>query len=257
MSNTSLSDRMKEYEAVTRFTLPRRTHTILRVDGRAFHTYLRDADKPFDMTFVRDMDSVAQALCAEITGTVFAYAQSDEISLLIRDDASVNTEPWFGGVIQKMTSVAASVATARLNQMRPSGLGLFDARVFTIPDPVEVANYFLHRQQDALRNSISMVAQAFFAPEQLHGLCGEEMQALLYTVHGVSWANDYPTSCQDGRVCVRESYTEDVTYTDGRTGEEVTVTAQRSRWVIQDAVRFSADSDQWLAHMIQGETHDL
>jgi tRNA(His) 5'-end guanylyltransferase len=242
---------MKEYEAVTLFVLPRRTYTILRVDGRAFHTYLRDAEKPFDMSFVADMGSVAQALCEEITGTVFAYAQSDEISLLITDFGRPDTQPWFGGVVQKMVSVAASVATARLNQMRPSGsTALFDARVYTIPDPVEVANYFLWRQRDTVRNSISMAAQAHFSHKELQGVNGGEMQDMLFTQKNINW-NDYPDSTKRGRVCTREVYITDVTYTDGRTQEEVTVAAQRSRWVMQDAPHFTSNPLEWLATMVK------
>lgn len=256
VDNTALGDRMKTYEEATRFVLPRRTYTILRVDGRAFHTYLRDAEKPFDQAFVADMGSVAQALCEEITGTLFAYAQSDEISLAIADFARPDTQPWFGGVVQKMVSVAASVATARLNQMRPSGsTPLFDARVYTIPEDSEVANYFLWRQRDAVRNSISMAAQAHFSHKELQGVSGNEMQDMLFTQRNINW-NDYPAAVKRGRVCVRENYTTDVTYTDGRTHEEVTVSAQRNRWVMQDAPHFTANPIDWLMMKIQGVKED-
>ncbi|MER5966676.1 tRNA(His) guanylyltransferase Thg1 family protein [Streptomyces sp. NPDC002057] len=76
--DTALGDRMKRYEAAQRTILPRRTYTLLRVDGRAFHTYLRDAQRPFDEGFMADMDAVAEALCAEISGSVFAYTHQAE-----------------------------------------------------------------------------------------------------------------------------------------------------------------------------------
>src|ERR1700684_3342669 len=171
--STDLGDRMKSYEAATRYILPPRAYTVIRVDGRAFHSYLRNADKPFDQHFMSHMDSLMVDMCHEIDGTVFAYTQSDEISLLLSDFSSVHTEPWFGGVVQKMCSTAAAYATASfLMHSAYEGFSppTFDARVFTIPSSVEVANYFLWRQRDAVRNSISMAAQAHFPHKRLQGL---------------------------------------------------------------------------------------
>src|ERR1035437_6928588 len=90
----SLGDRMKRYEATTRFLLPRRTYTILRVDGRAFHTWTRGLEKPYDLNFMYCMDSAAIALCEEIAGSRFAYVQSDEISVLGVDFLDIKPEPW-------------------------------------------------------------------------------------------------------------------------------------------------------------------
>lgn len=103
---TALGDRMKGYEAVTRTILPRRTYSIIRADIRAGHSYLRGCAKPFDFEFMGHLDQVAAALCAEVSGTVFAYVQSDEISLLVCDFESPGTQPWFGGEVQKIVSIA-------------------------------------------------------------------------------------------------------------------------------------------------------
>jgi tRNA(His) guanylyltransferase len=244
--STALGDRMKRYEETTRAVLPRRTYTVLRVDGRAFHTYLRGASRPYDEQFMADMDAVADALCAEIAGAVFAYTQSDEVSVLAIDFASQGSEPWFGGVVAKQVSIAAAVATAVLNQRRPGRRALFDARVFTIPDPVEVANYFVWRQRDAVSNSISMAAQAYFSPRQLHGVNSGGMQDLLWRERGVNW-NDYPAGFKRGRVTVRETGPREVTYTDRRTSTTRTVTANRSWWCTTAAPRFNAQPGDWLA----------
>lgn len=246
---TALGDRMKRYEAVQRTVLPRRTYTLLRVDGRAFHSYLRGAAKPFDEAFMADMDAVAEALCAEITGSVFAYTQSDEISLLVTDFASEQTEPWFGGVTAKWLSVSASLATAVLNERRPGSRALFDARVFTIGDPVEVANYFLWRQRDAVRNSISMAAQAHFSHKRLHGVSGGGMQELLWSEAGVNW-NDYPDGCKRGRVTVRQTGERAVEYVDKRTSETVRTTAVRSWWATSAAPHFTTEAGWWLARIV-------
>lgn len=247
--NTALGDRMKAYEAAHRAVLPRRTYTLVRCDGRSFHTYLRGCQKPFDEQFIADMDAVAEALCAEISGAVFAYTQSDEISILVTDFATIQTQPWFDGVVAKLLSVSASLATAVLNERRPGKRALFDARVFTISDPVEVANYFLWRQRDAVRNSISMAAQAHFSPARLHGVNGGGMQELLFTEAGVNW-NDYPDGCKRGRVTVCRTGERPVEYVDRRTNETVRTAAVRSWWETGAAPHFTTEPGSWIANTI-------
>lgn len=258
--STALGDRMKGYEAATRYELPRRTYTIVRVDGRAFHSYLRHAERPFDPVLMETMDQVAAALCAEMTGAVFSFAHSDEISVLLADFGSVHTEPWFGGTVQKMASIAASSATAEFNYralaaMMGRGLKVpheratFDARVFTIPDPVEVANYFVWRQRDCARNSVSMAAQACFSHKRLHGLNGGAMQELLWQEKRVNW-NDYPDGAKRGRICQRVTAPEEVTYTDKRTQAEHTAQVIRSRWLSDAAPHFKAEAGSFLADAI-------
>ncbi len=234
----SLGDRMKDYERITKTTLPRRTYTIIRADGRAFHTYLKGAAKPFDFDFMTDMDHVAKALCEEVSGTAFAYTQSDEISLLLTDFASPGTQPWFGGEVQKIVSTVAATATMALCERRPGRPATFDARVFTIADPVEVANYFIWRQRDAVRNSISMAAQAQFSHKSLHGVNTGQMQERLWAEKGINW-NDYPAGAKRGRVVVKEGGEREVTFTHKRTNEEQTVTAFRTWWEAQDAPHFT------------------
>lgn len=246
---TALGDRMKRHEAAYRTLLPRRTYTVIRVDVRAAHTYLRGAAKPFDETFMDDMDAVAEALCTEITGSVFAYTQSDEISVLAADFITDGTEPWFGGVVAKQVSISSALATAVLNERRPGRRALFDARVFTLSDPVEVANYFLWRQRDAVRNSISMAAQAHFSHRRLEGVSGGGMQELLWSELGVNW-NDYPEGCKRGRVTVRRTGERPVEYVDRRTQQTVSTTAVRSWWETFPPLTFTTNPDGWLAQTI-------
>ncbi|MEU0078446.1 tRNA(His) guanylyltransferase Thg1 family protein [Micromonospora tulbaghiae] len=249
--NTSLGDRMKAYEAATRTVLPRRTYTIIRVDGRAFHTYLRGAEKPFDHQFMEDMDQVAEDLCQEIAGTVFAYTQSDEVSILACDFTTPHTQPWFGGVVSKMVSVSAALASAKMTRRRPNqtALALFDSRVFTIADPREVANYFLWRQRDCIRNSITMAAQAKFSHKRLHGVNTGQMQELLWSEKGINW-NDYPDGCKRGRVVVKTSGMAEVTFTHSRTQQEQTVAALRTWWEARPAPQFKPEPDGFLAETI-------
>lgn len=207
----ALGDRMKDfYEDRTRIKLPRRTYTIIRIDGKAFHTYTKGMERPFDEGLIQDMDETTAYLCKNIQGVKFGYVQSDEISLLLTDFDDLTTDMWFDGNLQKMTSIAASMATAKFNQLRMTRatwegsdiegslgqddiekfkLAMFDARVFQIPSSVEVENYFIWRQQDATRNSISSVAQSMYSPKELHGVKTDQMQEMIFQ-KGINW-NDY------------------------------------------------------------------
>jgi tRNA(His) guanylyltransferase len=142
-NSPSIGDRMKDYENVTRTHLYRRTPVIIRLDGKAFHTFTRGMQKPYDEAMVEVMAKTAQFLLDEIQGAEIAYTQSDEISLFLRDYTRFESESWFDNNIQKMVSVAASMATGIFNKewrtqlaefmARPSTLAFFDARVFNLP----------------------------------------------------------------------------------------------------------------------------
>ena len=187
---TGLGDRMKgQYEVRAQTLLPRRTYTIIRLDGKAFHTYTRGCEKPYDRELSVGMQSAAGLLCKEAQGARFAYVQSDEISVLLTDFATDHTDAWFDGNVQKIVSVAASIVTAHFNSLRrEKGLAYFDARVFTIPDPTEVKNYFVWRQRDCIRNSIMSLAQAHFSHKQLHGKNTDELQEMLWSEKRINWA---------------------------------------------------------------------
>lgn len=208
----TLGDRMKNfYEDRFRYYLPRRAYTIIRVDGKAFHSYTKGLSRPFDFGLISDMDQTAAYLCKNIMGAKFAYVQSDEISVLLTDFDDLSTQAWFDNNLQKMASVASSMATVKFNELRlkrnlkimedirrpdepfldldKQKLAMFDARVFQIPSAMEVENYFIWRQQDATRNSISSVAQSMFSHKELHGKSTDEMQEMIFQ-EGINW-NDY------------------------------------------------------------------
>jgi len=246
--STSMGDRFKAYEHAYRLSFPRRLPIVIRADGRAFHSYLRGATKPFDLGFIEDMGHVAVALCTEISGAVFAYHQSDEISVLVQDWVGEHAEPWFAGELQKIVSLSAAIATSALGARRP-GRPLFDARAFVLPNTIEVANYLLWRQRDAVRNSISMAAQAHFSHKRLQGVNGNQMQEMLFAEHGINW-NDYPAECRRGQVVIKAGGEREVTYIDKRTGQECTTKAYRTWWEVQAAPRFTAEPGGWLAEQI-------
>ena len=261
MHRDSLGDRMKEqYEDRTRYLLPRRTYTIIRVDGKSFHTYTRDCQRPYDAGLMDDMDATAKALWENMEGAQIAYVQSDEISVLLTDFEGQQTEAWFDGNLQKMTSLSASIATAHFNRartfrrvthetaLRPGRedpYAYFDSRAFVIPDAVEVENYFIWRGQDAARNSVSMTAQAHFPHERLQGKSSSEMQEMLWQEKGVNW-NDQPAGFKRGRCVVRKLVEKDAVYVDKRTGETKTATGvRRASWQVVAPPIFTQDRD-WL-----------
>ncbi len=224
----SLGDRMKSfYENRTRFFLTRRTYTIIRVDGKAFHSYTRGLAKPFDEKFVNDMDETACYMCKNIQGAKFAFVQSDEISILLTDFEGLSTDAWFDGNIQKMASVSASLATAKFNELRPNKIALFDSRVFVVPSDVEVENYFIWRQQDAERNSISSVAQSIFSHRDLENKNTNEMQEMCFQ-KGLNW-NSLDPKLKRGRLIIKENYEKDG--------------AIRTRWISSESPIFTQEHE--------------
>lgn len=178
----TLGDRIKQnYEDRTRLMLPRRSYTILRLDGKAFHSFKKHFIAPYDADLRTAMCHATNILLYNIQGAQFAYVQSDEISVLLTDFATTKTQAWFDGNLQKMVSVASSVLSVNFNHLlghdptlrqelrEIAGKAYFDARVFTIPDRVEVENYFIWRQKDCYRNAINGVGQHFFSAKELHG----------------------------------------------------------------------------------------
>jgi tRNA(His) 5'-end guanylyltransferase len=190
---------MKGYEDVFRQTLHLRMPVIIRVDGKAFHTWTRYMDRPFSGEFMRYMDKAALALCREIQGAKLAYIQSDEISVLLTNDDTFTTSAWFDNNIQKMVSVAAAIASAEMTDVSMRR-AMFDARAFVLPRE-EVTNYFLWRQNDATRNSIQMLARSLFSHAELHGKNNAQLHDMCFS-KGANW-NDLPTSLKRGRCAVR------------------------------------------------------
>lgn len=223
-----LGDRMKQYyENVPKTHLVRRMPVIIRLDGVRAHTFTRGFERPFDHIFIEAMDATAEYLCKNIMGAKIAYTQSDEISLLLTDYDKLETDAWFGYEVQKLCSVAASMATyafneafnkaylnnlAELGEMndydfahdrsRRKGL-LFDARCFNLPKE-EVCNYFIWREQDAINNSVNMIAQSFFSHKELQNVSNKEKVKMLLEC-GVDHEKVYSTAERHGRVYRKDS----------------------------------------------------
>lgn len=237
---TQIGDRFKDYEQVSRILIPRRVPMIVRVDGRAFHSFTRGMDRPFDAGFAEAMDATAVALCTEVQGAVLGYVQSDEISVIVLPGDKITSQPWFGGELQKIVSVSASVATAAFNAAIHAGpwtsKAQFDARVFTVPDLTEAANYLIWRQRDAVRNSISMAARAVFPHRELQNKSSGDMQEMLWSFAGVNW-NDYPERFKRGGEVIRVAEPQSFAFTDNF-GQVQVGEGLRSRWQVRPAEHY-------------------
>lgn len=253
----ALGNRMKAYENISRLSLTRRVPVIIRLDGKAFHTFTKGLQKPFDKILITTMQRTMQYLCENVQNCVFGYTQSDEITLVLIDYKTIKTDAWFGNGVQKMASVAASMATLVFNRYIMEAVekyedylfeawnttdeewkygetlrnkifqAMFDARVFTVPKD-EVCNCLIWRQQDATRNSIEAVGQTFFTDKELHKKSCNSIQDMLWKVHGINW-NDYPIDCKRGACCYKTEV--EMTMQDPRNPEKTVMTSRR-KWVI-------------------------
>lgn len=269
----SLGTRMKSYyENPYRLYLPRRQPMIIRLDMKCGHSFTRGFNRPFDNIFIESIQKTAKYLCENIEGSRISYQQSDEISLLLTDYDKIETQAWFDKNLQKMCSIAASMATLAFNRAfdenckevedlikreeenlsfhAPEILNIyeplylaykkaslkgamFDARCFVLPKE-EVCNYFIWRQNDCTRNSIQMVAQANFSHKQLQNKSCDELQEMLWQEKNINW-NDFSTVEKRGSCCVKDGIK---TIIDKRTGEE----KERKTWIVDTEIPiFSQD----------------
>lgn len=224
-----LGMRMKEfYEEVPKTRLVRRMPVAIRIDGKAFHTFTRGFQKPFDEILVKSMQDTMKYLCENIQGCVLGYTQSDEITLILVDYQNLNSCAWFDYEVQKMCSIASSMATMAFNKFFTKNVNyfemthehddtineycttlvnaaekgaMFDARCFNIPKE-EVCNLIYWRQLDATRNSIQMVGQANFSHKELQKKSCNMIQEMLFAEKGINW-NDYPTYLKRGSCCIK------------------------------------------------------
>lgn len=226
-----LGVRMKTfYEQIPKTKLMRRCPVALRIDRKAFNTFTRGFQKPFDEVLIKSMQETMKYLCENIQGCVLGYTQSDEITLILVDYKKLTSSAWFDYEVQKICSIAASMATMAFNKFFANNVGdyctytyerednsheeyehilslaidkgaMFDCRCFNIPKE-EVTNLIYWRQLDASRNSIQMVGQANFSHKELQNKSCNEIQDMLMTQKGINW-NDLPIYQKRGSCCVR------------------------------------------------------
>ena len=249
MDTSDLANRMKEYEKRNQYYLQKRTPVAIRVDGRSFHTFTKGFQRPFDDVLIKTMQETAKYMCENIQGAKLAYVQSDEITIILTDYDTLETDCWFNYRTDKLCSISASMATMAFNKFfkrntenyiqncatdyETDGLygkdtpeyqlceiyqkavekgAMFDARCFNIPKE-EVTNLIYWRQLDATRNSIQMVGQANFSHKELQNKSCNDIQDMLHEQKGINW-NDYPTVCKRGTAIIYVNYQNPQSLTD-------------------------------------------
>lgn len=248
MATSMQHKRMKSYENITRDFLPKTNYMVIRLDGKAFHTYTKRFIKPFDDRIEKAFRETALYLAEQIQSTKLVYSQSDEITLICGIKSIENGQHWFNGNIQKITSTSASLASSKFNlEMMKLYPGLFndgdeilatfDSRVFFVPasdyqlpsdkgmygpffgkDGLEDRNVFDNseteklayaeviewRQQDAIRNSVQMLAQSEFSHKELQNKSVNELKSMLEKVNN-SW-DDLPLARKHGFMVVKSQW---------------------------------------------------
>ena len=202
MDKTALGDRMKMYEKAYASRAMPLLPILARIDGKNFSRWTKGLERPFDPTMSSVMASVTRTLVDE-TGARVGYTQSDEISLLWHS-SDIKSQVFFDGKLQKIVSVAASMATAIFNGLAVSNfdfphrqrLAFFDCRAWQVPTREEAVNYFLWRQRDAVKNSISMAASTVMSHKEMHKKHGGQLQEEMHQ-RGINW-NDYPAYFKRG-----------------------------------------------------------
>ncbi len=184
----TLGNRIKRYERAYDHALTPRSCLLVRVDGRAFHTYTRGCVRPFDPGIMDVMVYATQRTAEDMQGFKLAYVQSDEATFLLTDFDTFETQGWFGYRLNKVVSIAASLFTAWFGREHDNGrVATFDARAFVVPAD-DAPNVFIWRQRDWERNSIQMLAQAHFSHRELQGKGHAELHELLHA-KGLNWAD--------------------------------------------------------------------
>lgn len=238
MDHSNIGDRMKRYESVSKIQLMNRTPVIIRIDGKAFHTFTKHFEKPFDEIMMGSMQDTMQYLCENIQGCVLGYTQSDEISLLLINYQNLESTSWFDNEVQKLCSVSASMATCAFNMaflrrwtqwahkhpeiyykdLKPEAerkevlrlhaaylekinKAVFDSRCFNIPKE-EVTNYFLWRQLDAARNSINSMGFAYLGFRKMQKKSSNEVKDMLLKEKGMDW-DAMDAKYKWGSCCIR------------------------------------------------------
>ena len=211
MKKDELGNRMKGYEEVSRYRLVKRTPVIIRLDGKAFHTFTKGCKKPFDQDIIESMVFAAKMVAREMQGFKVGYVQSDEATFVLIDYDEINTQGWFDYKLNKIVSVSASIMTVCFNEAwhaRTMDLkrAFFDSRAFNVPRE-EVVNNLLWRAKDWQRNSLQMYCRSMFSHKELMNKGKSAMHEMLHD-EGKNWATDLTNQQKNGTFLLKRSSAE-------------------------------------------------
>lgn len=248
--------------------IPKDEYLVIRLDGRAFHSFTKGMSRPYSIAFMGSMDRVAVKLCEQIQGARFAYVQSDEISILVTS-FGLKTQQWFGGSLRKTLSISAGLASSAmtlewaaveesnptLNSDGSPSMPHFDSRILTFREREDVFRYFFWRQSDAARNAIQMTAQHLYPHKALHGKDRYEQLRMIEAAE-VDYEAHIPAGFRNGRVVEPEPQELTHTYIHKKTGEPETVVFTRNIWKASAAPWFDWDKAGYLDSLTPTRTEE-
>lgn len=214
MTIKTLKDRINGYREVSSPKLMCRLPVVINVNGRGFRRLTSGLEKPYCAEFANVMCATAIKLCHEIDGAVFAYTFNDDITIITRNDQSLETQPWFQNDVQKIVSASSSIATlefgnaAKAVDLVLKGEATFTSNVFTVPSITEAINVLIAKQQLASQTSLNFAV--FYeltakygedAIDILQNRTPEDKEELLEEC-GRSY-NSYPVPFRRGIACYR------------------------------------------------------
>lgn len=212
----ALGDRMKSYERIeTEQKFKPNSILYVRLDGRGFSKFTKGLKRPYDERLSNLMIETTKHLVEEFKCNV-GYTQSDEISLVVENKYESPCD--FEGKKQKLISLLSATATAYFNvnlisyipeKFNIGRLPCFDCRIFEVPNEDEASNAVLWREKDAIKNSVSMLAQNHFSHKELQGVKSDVMKDMLKTQKNVVW-EDQPKFFKCGTFLKRKKFTKSV-----------------------------------------------
>lgn len=208
---SNIGDRIKRYEAASNIRLTPRSCLFIRVDGKSFHTYCKNKNKPFDNELIKAMQVAAQKTAKQMQGFKLAYVQSDECTFMLTDFDTLDTQGWFNYELNKVVSLSASYFTFFFNQyMGVDEVAVFDSRAFIVPSE-DWPNVFIWRQRDWERNSLQMLARNNYTHSELNGKNSAQIHEMLYR-KGLNWADLKPVY-KNGTFIFQDETTEHIKLT--------------------------------------------
>jgi len=161
MASFSLKDRISSYEDAYNYSIIQKLPIVVKLNGRSFSKLTSLLNKPFDIQFLNVMQDVCIKVAMDAEGCVFAYSFNDEIILILKNDQSIRTMPWYDNNIQKIASVTSSLASiqffssAQKYNLNILGAPVFTSQVFAVPNITEAVNVLIAKQQQSIQSCIS------------------------------------------------------------------------------------------------------
>lgn len=199
----NLEEKCLYYRSLTDYKLIPNCNVVVMIDGKNFSSLIKNKfEKPFDDWFIKTMNGVAIHLCKNIQNCVGAYIQSDEISLLIKDDTYTCLP--FNGRLCKLNSIIPAIATSFftkeiikyfINKNENKNVYeiidkmkdyVFDCKSWSMNEN-DIFAWFLYRQIDCIRNSKQQFCQTYVPHKKLVGLDTDKQVQLCIDETGYDW----------------------------------------------------------------------